>query len=39
MKTKEKKVLIQGYSFWPLAFLPWVVGVVVIVKAVIQTLI
>lgn len=40
MKKKwEKGVSISGYPFWPLVGLPWLVGVIVICKAIVNAVI
>jgi len=37
-KPSKKIVLIKGWPFWPLAFIPWAIGMFVIVKATIEAL-
>ena len=37
-RPHEKKVLVSGASFWVAFFIPWVVGVIFILKTIITAL-
>jgi hypothetical protein len=38
-QPQEKKLLIGGWLFWPVAFAPWLIGVLFILKATITALV